>query len=176
MYFVTSNKNKLREFEEILEIKLEQIELDLDEIQEIDVKKVIEHKASEAYAKIQKPVIVEDTGLYIESWKGFPGALAKWVDKTIGFKNIPHLLKGDRRARAETAVGYYDGKEFRSFRGKIEGSIPTKPRGETGFGWDTIFVPEGHEKTFAEMDAEEKNKISMRRSALEKLKLFLHDK
>ena len=91
MFFVTANKNKLRGFEEILGMKLEQIEIDLEEIQDIEVEKVVEHKALEAYEKVGKPVIVEDTGLYIEAWKGFPGALAKWVDKTIGFENIPAI-------------------------------------------------------------------------------------
>lgn len=189
MYFVTSNKNKLREFEAILGIKLEQIEIDLEEIQEIEVEKVVEHKALEAYEQIRKSfdplrrieaskaqdkrVIVEDTGLYIEAWKGFPGALAKWVEKTIGFGNIAKILEGNRSAYAKTIVGYYDGNKLELFEGTIRGRISEKAKGENGFGWDPIFIPEGHEKTFAEMTGGEKNAVSMRRLALQGLKTFL---
>ena len=187
MFFVTSNKNKLREFEEILGTKLEQIEIDLEEIQEIEVEKVVEHKVLEAYERIRKSfdkaqdvsIIVEDTGLYIEAWNGFPGALAKWVGKTIGFEKIPTMLKirtSDvltMSAYAKTIVGYYDGNHLELFEGKIDGKIPEKARGESGFGWDPIFIPKGHEKTFAEMSGDEKNVVSMRRLAAEKLKKFL---
>ena len=123
MYFITSNKNKLREFEAILGMKLEQIEIDLEEIQDIEVEKVVEHKVLEAYEKVGKPVIVEDTGLYIEAWDGFPGALAKWVGKTIGFQSVPTMLHGDRSASAKTIVGYYDGNRMELFEGKVEGYI-----------------------------------------------------
>ena len=173
MYFITSNKNKLREFEAILGMKLEQIEIDLEEIQDIEVEKVVEHKVLEAYEKVGKPVIVEDTGLYIEAWDGFPGALAKWVGKTIGFQNVPTMLHGDRNAYAKTIVGFYDGNHLELFPGKISGTIPEKAKGESGFGWDPIFIPHGHERTFAEMSADEKNAVSMRRLALEELKKFL---
>lgn len=173
MYFVTSNKNKLREFEEILGIRIEQIEVDLEEIQEIQVEKVVERKVLEAYEKVGKPVIVEDTGLYIEAWRGFPGALAKWAGKTIGFEKIPKMLEGERAAYAKTIVGYYDGNHLELFEGKINGKIPEEAKGTSGFGWDPIFIPEGHIKTLAEMTREEKNEVSMRREALEKLKKFL---
>lgn len=179
MFFVTSNKNKLREFEEILGIKLDQIEIDLEEIQEIEVEKVVEHKALEAYEKVGKPIIVEDTGLYIEAWQGFPGALAKWVGKTIGFEDIPAMLilrtsdVLNMSAYAKTIVGYYDGNRLEFFEGKICGTISEKAKGDSGFGWDPIFIPEGHKKTFAEMTSDEKNAISMRRLALEGLKGFL---
>ncbi len=173
MYFITSNKNKLREFEEILGAKLEQIEIDLEEIQEIEAEKVVEHKVLEAYEKARKPIIVEDTGLYIEAWNGFPGALAKWVGKTIGFENIPNMLGENRKAYAKTIVGYCDGNRLKLFEGKIRGKISEKARGESGFGWDPIFIPEGNKKTFAEMPVDEKNAISMRRLALEELKGFL---
>jgi XTP/dITP diphosphohydrolase len=173
MFFVTRNKNKLREFEEILETKFEQIELDLDEIQEIDVQKVIEHKAREAYAKTKEPAIVEDTGLYFEAWNDLPGALIKWFEKAVGYEKLAQMLGEDRRAKAQTVIGYYDGKNHKNFSGEIQGSIAPEPRGQTGFGWDIIFIPKGHEKTFAEMGPEEKNKISMRRIAIEHLKKFL---
>jgi len=173
IYFVTINKNKHREFEQILGMRLKRIRLDLDEIQSIEVEKVVEHKTKQAFEKIKKPVIVEDTGLYFKAWNGLPGALAKFFDKTIGYGNLCKLLKGNREAWAETVIGYFDGKRFRKFKGKVLGRISQEPRGNNNFGWDIIFVPTGFKKTFAEMTSEEKNKISMRRIALEKLRRFL---
>jgi len=171
--FVTSNENKLREFEEILGFNLKQIELDLDEIQAVEVEKVVEHKTKQAFERIKKPVITEDTGLYFEAWNGLPGALIKWFDKTIGYANLCELLGKNRKAKAQTIVGYFDGKNYRSFIGEISGKIASRPKGNAGFGWDIIFIPDGYKKTFAEMRPEEKNKISMRKIALEKFKEFL---
>ena len=174
MYFVTGNQNKLREFEEILEIKLESIKIDLDELQAIEIEPVVEHKTLEAYSHVNKPVIVEDTGLFIEAWNGFPGALTKWMGESIGFKNMPEMLGKNRKAYAKTIIGYYDGKELKTFEGKVSGEIAHTARGETNFGWDPIFVPGGHKKTFAEMTAKEKNKVSMRNQALEGLKKYIN--
>ena len=173
IYLATSNKEKLREFEEILGFNLKQIELDLDEIQAVEVEKVVEHKTKQAFDKIKKPVITEDTGLYFEAWNGLPGALIKLFDETVGYANLCELLGENRKAKAQTIVGYFDGKNYRSFIGEISGKIAPSPKGKTGFGWDIIFIPDGYEKTFAEMKPEEKNKISMRKIALEKFKEFL---
>lgn len=173
MYFVTSNKNKLREFEEILGAKLESADIDLEEIQDISAHRIAEHKAREAYRRIGQSVIVEDTALHIEDWNGFPGALAKWVGDTIGYENIPEMLRANRRARAETVIGYCDKDGCRLFSGVVQGKIVETARGETGFGWDSIFVPDGHERTFAQMGAAGKNAVSMRRKALIGLKRFL---
>ncbi len=173
IYFVTGNMNKLREFEQILGTKLKSVKMHVDEIQAIDVKKVVEHKTKQAYEKIGRPVITEDTGLYLEAWKGLPGALIKWFDKAIGYKNIPNLLEGSRKAKAQTVIGYFDGKTYENFIGEVSGTISQRSRGKTDFGWDLMFVPKGYSKTFAEMRPEEKNQISMRRIALEKFKKFI---
>ncbi len=173
VYLITSNKEKLREFEEILGFKLKHINLDLDEIQAIEVEKVVEHKARQAFAKIKKSVIVEDTGLYFEALNGLPGALVKLFNQAVGYRNLCKLLNKNRRAKAKTVIGYFDGKKYRKFVGEISGSISRKAKGKTNFGWDIIFIPEGHKRTFAQMTAGEKNKISMRKIALEKLRKFL---
>lgn len=171
--FVTSNENKLKEASSILEFEIENEPIDLTEIQDIGVEKIVENKIKEAYTKIKKPVIVEDTGLYLNSINGFPGALVKWVLKTIGDKGIYDLVKDkEKSAYAKTSIGYYDGNELKIFSGTIKGQI-TEPKGSTNFGWDTIFKPEGWKKSFSEMPKEEKNKISMRKKAFEKLKNYL---
>lgn len=173
LYLVTSNKNKLREFEQILGLKLNHIDLDLDEIQAAEPEDVVEHKVRQAFRKIKKPVIVEDTGLYFEAWNGLPGALIKLFGQIVGYQNLPKLLKKNRRARAKTVIGYFDGKNYKNFIGEIKGTISHSPKGKNNFGWDIIFIPKGSKRTFAQMTAKEKNKISMRKIALEKLRKFL---
>jgi XTP/dITP diphosphohydrolase len=170
--FITGNKNKVREFEQMLEVKLENEPMELDEIQSTNVEDVSIHKAHQAYEILKQPVIVEDTGLYIEDINGFPGALIKFYMRDIGCAGICsyHQLS---KARAETVISYHDGNIIRVFKGEIKGSISTKPLGDNGFGWDTIFIPEGHSKTFAQMTTDEKNAISMRHIALNKLKSVL---
>lgn len=175
LLFVTSNANKLREASRILGRDLLRCDLEVREIQAIEVKDVVRGKAAEAYAMMKKPVLVEDTGLYIKKLNGFPGALVKWVLGSMGNEGICRLLKegDDRGAYAETGLCVYDGKEFRTFFGRVDGTITESPRGATNFGWDPVFRPDGHDKTFAEMSADEKNGVSMRAKAFAKLKEYL---
>ena len=81
--------------------------------------------------------------------------------------------ESNRIAFAESAIAYFDGKKLKIVSAKLEGKIPHKPRGQRGFGWDPIFIPDGYAKTFSEMAMEEKSQISMRKIALEKLRAFL---
>ena len=175
LYFVTSNENKIKEAESILSFKIDNISIDVDEIQAIEVSDVIKHKAKAAFHETNKPVMVEDTGLYIRSWKGFPGALIKWVMKTLGNEGLCEALGENREATAKTSICLYNGKSLEVFDGEIRGLISETPRGENGFGWDPIFQPEGHERTFAEMDQVEKDSMSMRKRALDKVHSFLED-
>lgn len=172
MIFVTGNHQKLKEFEEILGIKMNHSDLDLDEIQSINVEEVAEHKARQAYALLNEPVIVEDTGLYFEDLNGLPGALIKHFVKKLSLEKICSLIQENRKARAMTCICYFDGEEIKTFVGETEGEIAKEPRGTNGFGWDPIFVPEGYEKTFAELTDEEKTSKFMRKEAIKKLKSF----
>jgi XTP/dITP diphosphohydrolase len=86
------------------------------------------------------------------------------------------LPEKNRKTFTESAIAFYDGKEVKIVSAKIEGTVPLEPKGEGGFGWDPVFIPNGSEKTFAEMTMEEKNKISMRKMALEKLRNYLRRK
>lgn len=172
--FVTSNENKFREVSSILGYEMERKEIDLTEIQDIETDNVVESKVKEAYNKIGGPVIVEDTGIFLEAWDGFPGALIKWVLKAKWDEGIYELVstQDNKKAYAKTSVGYYDGNELKVFSGIVKGQI-CEPRGSTDFGWDTVFVPEGYNESFSEMGREGKNKISMRKKAFEKLREFL---
>jgi XTP/dITP diphosphohydrolase len=178
--FVTGNDGKFREAREILGegFNLKRVKIDLPEIQGIDVCEIAEEKAKTAFAELKKPVLIEDTGLCFEAWHGLPGALIKWFlmpDKDTGMEKIVKMLGGfdNRKAEAITVFAYCDESGARIFEGRISGTIAESPRGPNGFGWDQVFIPAGHGETFGEMEPEEKNKISMRRNALLKLKEYL---
>jgi XTP/dITP diphosphohydrolase len=175
IYFVTSNDGKFREASEIVGKRIVKRPLDIEEIQSVEVGKVVLHKLDEAYRKVGKPVIVEDTGLYLEALKGFPGALIKHMEDSMGIKGILKLLsyyKNDD-AVAETAIGFNDGKNSLLFVSVTKGKITKKERGKNGFGFDQIFVPEGSRKTLAEMDVHEKNLFSARGKSFRKLEVYL---
>lgn len=175
LYFITGNEDKFREASQII-ANLEQLNIDLPEIQHIDARMIIKAKLEEAYKHKQASFIVEDVSLYLDCLKGLPGPLIKWFLKTIGNTGLFELTEklDNNRAEAKAIVGYARNEaEIEYFEGVIQGTI-VSPRGEDGFGWDPIFVPDGHKKSFAEMSEEEKNKLSMRRLALEKLKNYLN--
>lgn len=174
-FFATKNANKLREVNQILGRTLEQISVELYEPQGLDVAEVIRAKAEDAFHKTGKFVLVEDTALEFHAWNGLPGALIKWFLETVGNEGLLKMLVGvkDRRAIAKTAIGFFNGNEAQVFIGEVEGLIPETIRGSSGFGWDPIFIPKGFEKSFAEMTSEEKNAVSMRRRALESMKVSI---
>jgi non-canonical purine NTP pyrophosphatase (RdgB/HAM1 family) len=172
VYFATSNLGKLREVENILNCPVYQVTLSLIEIQSLDVWDVVARKAKDAYSHAEKPVLVEDTGLYLSAWNGLPGALIAWFLKTMGTDGVCTMMSAyeDRRAIARTILGFYDGSRFHGFLGEIVGCIVSQPRGDYGFGWDSIFQPNGANKTFGEMNINEKNLVSMRRIAVNNFK------
>jgi len=173
VYFVTSNDDKAKEASMILGFELERMKVDLPELQELRAEDVAREKARFAYNSIKWPVIVEDTGVYVKAWNDFPGAMVKWLIQTVGVDRFHKMLvEFETEAIAETVICYYDGEKFGIFSGKVEGKI-VSPRGEGGFGWDPIFEAKEIGKTFAEMDAVEKNNVSMRKIAFKKLKNYL---
>lgn len=174
--FVTGNEFKAKETAEILNIDLEVSQIELDEIQELDLKKVALHKLNQAYALLKKPVLIDDVSFEIHAWNGFPGPFIKWMLKAgNGPSLILKLLEGekDRIATARLAIGFHDGKEARLFFGEAVGTVAYETRGDNGFGWDRVFVPDGYDQTFAQMPSELKNSISHRGRALQKFYDFL---
>jgi non-canonical purine NTP pyrophosphatase (RdgB/HAM1 family) len=175
--FVTGNPNKVREAREILGLSLESVQVDgLFEIQSPDIDAVVRHKAQQAYEILQCPVMVEDSGLVFHSWNGLPGALVKWFEKTVSCDGMLKMLEGfdDRGATAICCFALYDGKDIMIARGEVNGTLSNSIRGSNGFGWDVIFIPEGYEHTYGEMAAIEKNAISHRKRALDKLRQELN--
>lgn len=172
--FVTGNKGKFEEAKLVIP-DLEQQDIDLVEIQSIDSKGIISHKLEEAKKVLQGNLVVEDNSLFLDCLGGLPGPLIKWFLKTIGNDGLFKIAEsfGNMAAKASVVIGL--GKEDGSteyFEGSIDGEI-VKARGENGFGWDPIFQPKGWSKTFGEMTIEEKNEISMRKIAFQKLKDYL---
>ena len=175
IYFLTGNESKLNEARKFIP-EIKSLKLDLQEIQSIDPYKIIKFKLEEAKKFHNGNFIVEDTSLIINCLNGLPGPLIRWFEETIGLNGIVKIINSynDNKAVAKCTIGLnFNGKtEF--FEGIINGKI-VSPKGNNGFGWDKIFIPDNYKTTFAEMSNEEKNKISHRKLAFEKLKNYLEN-
>jgi non-canonical purine NTP pyrophosphatase (RdgB/HAM1 family) len=172
--FVTGNKNKFEEVQAILGDTVEMLKVDLPEVQSLDSHVIIRTKLEEAVRQGHSHAIVEDTSLYIEGMNGLPGPLIKWFLESIGPEGLFKLGSVfGFKAIAIVCLGYVsDAGVIEYFEGEISGAL-CAPTSSAGFGFDTVFVPDGYSQSFAEMGKEEKNKISHRRIALEKLKEYL---
>jgi len=175
LYFITGNKNKFDEAQTILgDISLEQLDIDLPEIQEIDAHAVVRAKLEAALDHHSGPFIVDDVSVRCEALNGLPGPMIKWFLKSFSLGELHGLLDklGNTNTEVSLLIGYAHNRgDIHFFEGVVRGEI-VAPRGES-FGWDPIFLPEGSDKTYGEMSYEEKNKMSHRRLALNKLKEFL---
>ena len=175
LYFITGNKGKFAEVAAIIS-GIEQLDIDLPEIQSINTRDVIAAKLVSARAHHAGEYIVEDTSVYLECFDyKLPGPLIKSFFEALGGEGLAALAHklGLARAEVRCLIGHRGSSgETNFFEGVIAGTI-CAPRGNSGFGWDHIFIPDGYTKTFAEMTQEEKNTISHRRLAVEKLKAFL---
>jgi non-canonical purine NTP pyrophosphatase (RdgB/HAM1 family) len=169
---ITGNEGKAREYAALLGIEVSAVKEDLIEIQSLDVVEVVKHKVQDAYSKLRSPVLVDDTGLVLNAWNGLPGALIAWFLSTVGAQGILDMAAGvtDRTATVTTALGYADAHGVRVFTGTLPGTLTTERRGEGGFGYDSIFMPQSSDLTFAEMSSDQKNAISHRRLAVEELR------
>lgn len=151
--FITGNQNKADYLARYLDIPIKHQKIDLDEIQSLDLKEIVEHKVRQAYDKIRSPVIVEDVSLEFEALHGLPGPFIRFFVDNVPFETICSMVGGEnRRATAKCVFGYYDGQKLELFEGGLNGKIAEAPTGEGGYGWDKIFIPEGYSVTRAELD------------------------
>ncbi len=164
---VTGNPNKWREAERILGRALERVELDLPEIQAATTREVAIEKARAAFARLARPVLVEDAGLELAALGGFPGPFIKYWERLGGLTSICRAVDagGDREVCAVCVLAFATAAGVDCVEGRIRGAVAIDPRGAGGFGWDAIFVPDGETRTFAEMTATEKDAVSHRRRA-----------
>ena len=178
LFFASSNEHKFQEAERILANLGMQINLfktTLEEIQSNNLNDIAEKKAIYAYDLIQKPVIIEDDGLFINSLNGFPGPYSSYVYDTIGNKGIMSLLEKIelRTAKFVAIIAYCNGDDdVQLFESSIPGKISLSIE-EGGWGYDPIFIPDGESKTYANVS--DKDKFSHRSASLKKFSdWFMH--
>ncbi len=175
----TSSDHKYEEAREVLAeygVALERLSIDRVEIQADDPELIAEYSLKAL--DVDVPILVEDAGLYIDKYYGFPGPYSSYALRTIDNEGILKLLEGEneRGARYLSAVAFRDGDTSVTFTGEVAGRIATEMKGTNGFGYDPIFIPEeGDGRTFGEMSAAEKARISHRARAFRKLGEWLRE-
>ena len=190
--FATNNPHKLHEIQDILGNEFKLLSLkdinfvgDIPENQPTLEGNALE-KARYIFERFNMPCFADDTGLEVQSLHGEPGVFSARYAGTIqdfGSEknrteaNIQKLLanlidKENRKAQFRTVIAYLDGQNEHVFEGKVEGTIIADKHGVDGFGYDPVFLPDGYTQTFAEMPLSEKNKISHRARAFQKMVEF----
>ena len=178
----TNNQNKIREINQIAkQILNEKIEFILPKDLKINIEpeevfntfeENAKLKAIEFYKNSNLPTVADDSGLEISALNNLPGVnsanFAEPHNDKANRKKVLELLKNEknRKAKFRTVIAFYDGTETKYFTGECKGEITVEERGLNGFGYDSIFVPESYSQTFAEINIEEKNKISHRYKAI----------
>jgi len=186
LVFATNNEHKVREISHILDDKFRLVSLSevnvLEDIPEDEphIEGNALFKARYVWKATGSNVFADDTGLEVEALGGLPGVhSARFAgedkESSANIAKLLSMLNGNtgRKARFRTVIALiFDNREY-LFEGIVEGQITTEKRGSEGFGYDPVFIPDGYEKTFAEMPLDEKNRISHRAQAFVKLKTFL---
>jgi non-canonical purine NTP pyrophosphatase (RdgB/HAM1 family) len=161
---VSGNPNKVQEARRICGFDLDSEALDLPEIQHLDLNEVLRAKGEEAWRRLQRPLIVEETGLELAALNGFPGPLVKWMLQAVGAEGISRTgaVLGNSRVAAVCGLHYRDSSRMVFAEGRTLGELVLPPRGKGGFGWDPVFRPETEQRTYAELDPERKDAIGHR--------------
>jgi len=175
LLFVTTNALKLTEAKAYLKDHIvDNYSVKLPELQGTSAE-IIKKKADYALKVLNKPLFVEDTALYFRALKGLPGPYIAEFIKNLTLPQIVKLLSAfkDKRAKATCTIAFArPEREIRVFEGAVHGKIVT-PMGRKKYSWDPIFLPNGHDKTYAQMSLVEKNRISQRKKALQKFNNYL---
>ncbi len=172
---VTSNPEKANEFRRILPgVEVETLTVDVPEIQSSSLEEIVRAKAEAAYARVGRPVMVEDVSFEIGCLNGFPGPFVKFFAKQVGYERTLQLAEvvGDFSARGVCGVGYADGTRVLYVEGDMRGNLTARTEGD-GWGFDFYFIPEGSTETFAQMGREAKVMMSHRGNALRAMQEML---
>ena len=165
LIYATTNKHKLAGAKQVLagtDINLiapDGVLPDVPEIQSDDQAAVSVDKALKYYELLKRPLVVMDSGLFIDELNGFPGVYTKYALDTIGIDRIIQLL-GGARAYTQRTITYFDGNKPQTFTLKLHGALLKEPRGNNGRNYDKYFLPDGKNKTLAEMTDEEKAELT----------------
>ena len=152
--FLTSNAGKFREAQTILKtfgVKLIRKPAKGIEIQSDSVEEVARVCAENAYRRFRVPLVVEDSGLFVDALRGFPGVYSSAIYVQVGCAGILRLLAQERRRSAKfvCALAYADSKGIRVFKGVVNGQIARRLTPGAGFGYDPVFIPSGYSKPFS---------------------------
>jgi len=174
---VSGNPGKLAEARRLWPEGFDEAAVDLPEIQSLDLAEVLHAKADEAWRRLRRPLVVEETGLELAGLAGFPGPLVKWMLAAIGPTGIAHTARafGDPRATARCMLLYCDGSDRLLAEGATHGTLVAAPRGIGGFGWDPVFLADGEELTYGQLPAERKDEIGHRGRAWRALRLVFQN-
>ena len=186
LVFATNNQNKLKEVQQMLPSTIQSLSLKdincFDDIEETEITLEGNAKLKADYItnKFGYNCFADDTGLEVHSLNGRPGVYsARFAGEPANAENNMNKLlteladKEDRKAQFRTIIALNLNGEYFEFEGVCKGEIIENKRGEKGFGYDPIFIPENFAETFAEMNADKKNEISHRGLAINKLVNFL---
>jgi len=174
---VTHNVFKVQEFRSVLEpeITVDHLDFEYPELRSDDPSDIVKAASKVLAENLKKPVVVEDSGFFIDALDGFPGTCTAYIYKRIGNPGFLKLMRNvlQRRCWYKSAIGYCaPGKDPVSFTGQEEGRVALTPRGEHGWGQDPIFIPKGKRKTYGELRKEgDVNKF--RKDALLSLRRYL---
>jgi inosine triphosphate pyrophosphatase len=173
--FITGNEHKAKYLAEWLDMPVAHQKLDLDELQTLDLHKLVDHKVKQAYGMLKTPVLIEDAQLVFSALGNLPGPFIKFFVEEMGVQNMAKMLDSfaDRSAHGRICYALYDGQHIRYFEGEMYGTIAPVPRGEGGFGFDRIFINDGYTQTRGEMSEQDYAATSYRKRALDKLKQYL---
>ncbi len=170
--FVTTNRGKFDEARARLAtigVEVEQRVQPYPEMQTKAIVDVVESGIVWLRERVRPPFFIEDSGLFIDALKGFPGVYSSYAYKTLGNEKILRLLEGSTRREAhfESCIGYCNpNHEPAFFFGVCHGRLAEQAKGGHGFGFDPIFIPEGRQQPLAEMEIRLKNEVSHRGMAL----------
>ncbi|MBI5229610.1 non-canonical purine NTP pyrophosphatase [Candidatus Micrarchaeota archaeon] len=177
--FVTGNKGKLEEARSILEgFEVDALNADIPEIKSLDQHQVVIEKAKKAFEVAKKPLFVEDTALYLKSFKDFPGTYTAFAYETIGLEGILKLIEGmNKQAHFLALVAFVDEEgKTTVLEGRCDGLISKEiiPPVDETLPYDSVFIPlEGDGRTFSQMTKKEKDALSHRGRVLRKLREWL---
>jgi len=177
LVFITGNQNKADFLAKWLGHPIEHHKLDLDELQSLDLRAIVEHKARQAYDILKKPVLVEDASLSFTAMGRLPGTFIKWFIEELGMEGLRKLALSlpSQEAHGKVCYALCDGTDVKIFEGEMHGRIGPEIKGTMGFGFDAIFINDGYNITRAEMDEETYAKTSYRTAAMAKLKEYLEN-